>query len=144
MKKSPPVDEWDQFEIGMGRLTIATGYLETAIISMVARILGKTDKKIAKLSNSTLCDKFIKHAPSSWSESERRDLSERLTEIRKLYKRRNALIHTALMTVSDGSIHGVPPVASSIGEHMGWAQSSRRMKISKRSGGWQREFTWMT
>ncbi|MGO8845936.1 MAG: hypothetical protein ACLQFI_11510 [Methylocella sp.] len=109
MPKSPAADEWDQLEVKMGRLTIATGYLEVAIISMVCRILGKTEKEVGRFSNNDWCKKFIKHAPSLWSESARNDLSERLKEIRKLYERRNDLIHAALMTVSDGSIHGIPP-----------------------------------
>jgi hypothetical protein len=33
------IAKWDQFEIRMGRLTIAAGYLEMAIAAMVARIL---------------------------------------------------------------------------------------------------------
>gem|GEM_PF-5543635 len=109
MLKPPATDEWDQLIAKMGWLTVATGYLEMAIIRMACRILGKTEEEIGRLSNKQWCEKFIKHAPLSWSESERRDLSERLEEIRKLYLRRNDLIHAALMTVSDGSIHGVPP-----------------------------------
>jgi len=109
MTKRPAPDEWNQLIIKMGELTVAAGSLEAAIISMVCHILGKSEKEIARLSNKGWCDKFIRHAPSSWTETQRKDLSERIKVIRNLYLRRNDLIHAALRIVTDEHIHGIPP-----------------------------------
>jgi hypothetical protein len=106
---SPAPDEWDQLVINVGKLTIATGYLEMAIIAMVCRILGKSESELSIWSNDRWCKKLKAVCPTSWSDSEKADLSRQLDDIRKLYKQRSSLIHTALATVSDGSIQGIPP-----------------------------------
>src|ERR1019366_6762392 len=101
--------EWDQLVMRMGRLAIATGYLEMAIITMVCRILDRTEDELRIWSNDGWCKKLRQVCPPSWSETEKADLSQQLEVIRTLYRQRSKLIHTALGTVSDGAIPGVPP-----------------------------------
>ncbi len=106
--KLPAPDEWDQLIYKMGTLTLAVGALEMAIISMVCHILNQSEKKVGIRSNSGWCRKFNEVAPTSWSDSEREDLAKRLRKIRRLYGRRNRLIHAAFGVVTDGSISGAP------------------------------------
>jgi hypothetical protein len=101
--------EWDQLVIKIGTLALAVGYLEMAIISMVCRILRKTEDDVGKRHpNAWWCAKLKEVASSSWSDAQKVDLSERLKKIRELYLQRNRLIHAALAVVADGSISGVP------------------------------------
>jgi hypothetical protein len=106
--KPPAPDEWDQLVVKIGTLTLAVGILEMAIISMVCRVLGQTEEEIGIYSNNWWCQKLSEVAPASWSNEERKDLNKRLKKIRRLYQRRNRMIHAALAVVSDGSIAGVP------------------------------------
>ena len=108
MPKPPAADEWDQLVVKMGTLTLAVGYLEMAIISMVCRILGQTEKEIGIHDNQQWCQKFTKVAPANWSDDQRADLAKRLKKIRQLYTRRNRMIHAALGVAGDGSVTGVP------------------------------------
>jgi hypothetical protein len=109
MIASPGEDEWDRFVVKIGELTIAAGYLEGAIVAMVSRILGKSKTRLRKLPNRKLCEKLKEHVPSSRSDAIKKQLEERIGEIRNLYQRRNQLIHAAFMTVTDHSIQGIPP-----------------------------------
>lgn len=106
IKESP--DEWGQLVAKMGTLALTVGVLEMAIISMVCRILGQAEEEVGIRKNSQWCEKFIEVVPTSWSTEERIDLAKRLKKIRRLYGRRNRLIHAALALASDGSIAGVP------------------------------------
>jgi hypothetical protein len=108
MSKPPASDEWDQLVVKMGTLTLAVGYLEMAIISMVCRILGQTEEEIGIHDNQKWCQKFTKVAPENWSDDQRADVAKRLKKIRQLYTRRNRMIHAALGVVGDGSVAGVP------------------------------------
>jgi hypothetical protein len=104
----PAVNEWDQMVSKIGALTLAAGYLEMAIIALVCRILGKSENELGRHNNKWWCEKLQKVAPPSWSDAQKKDLSQRLLEIRALYLRRNRMIHAALGMAADGSISGVP------------------------------------
>jgi hypothetical protein len=108
MPKPPAPDEWDQLVVKIGTLTLTTGTLEMAIISMVCRIAGQTEEEIGIHDNNLWCKKFLEVAPPLWSNQQREDLAKRLKKIRQLYVRRNRMIHAALGVVSDGSVTGVP------------------------------------
>jgi hypothetical protein len=129
--KPPAPDEWDQLVVKMGLLTLAAGLLEMVIIQMVCRILGQTEKEIGIRSNKLWCEKFIEVAPASWSNDEREDLAKRLKKIRKLYLRRNRMIHAALGIAGDGSIHGVPKDSSADPRH--WIHQAERQHLDHRN-----------
>jgi hypothetical protein len=107
----PATNEWGELVVKIGTLTLVAGTLEMAIIAMVCRIVGKAEEEISGenyKSNWWWCEKFKETALTSWLEEERADLVSRLSEIRKLYHRRNRTIHAALGIVGDSSISGVP------------------------------------
>jgi hypothetical protein len=108
MPKAPAASEWDQLVTKIGALALAAGHLEMAIISIVCRIVGKTEDEIGIRSNKLWCEKLREVAPSSWSVVQKEDLSKRLKKIRNLYLRRNRLIHAAVAVAGDASILGVP------------------------------------
>lgn len=108
MPKPPATNEWDQLVTKIGKLALAAGYLEMAIITMVCRILGKTEDEVGIRSNNLWCQKFEEITPPSWSGGQKKDLSKRLKKIRNLYLRRNRVIHGALGIANDGSISSVP------------------------------------
>jgi hypothetical protein len=92
----------------MGALTLAVGTLEMAITAVVCRIVGKTEREIGIRTNSGWCKKFIEVAPASWPDQAREELAVRLKKIRRLYRRRNQMVHAALGRAGDDSISGVP------------------------------------
>ena len=108
MPKPPAPDEWDQLVVKMGTLTLAVGALEMTTITMVCCVLGKGEDEIGIYDNNLWCQKLNEVAPVTWSDEERNDLAEQLKKIRRLYGRRNRMIHAALGVVSDDSIRGVP------------------------------------
>jgi hypothetical protein len=117
MPESPVLNEGDHLVTTMGNLTLAAGSLEVAIIEIVCRILGKSEDELWNKnknknkkyppSNKEWCDKLIKAAPPSWSDSERNDLLNILDNIRALYLQRNDLIHAGFAITGDDSIPGI-------------------------------------
>ena len=109
MTEPPSTNEWDQLVVAMGKLTLAAGYLEVAIIAIVCGILGKSEEEVGKWrSNKWWCDQLNKIARPSWT-AEEPTLATCLKNIRELYDRRNRMIHAALGLVADGSVPGAPP-----------------------------------
>jgi hypothetical protein len=111
MTEPPAADEWDRLIVKMGKLTLAAGYLEVAIIAIVSSVLGRSEEEISGgkwRSNKWWCDKLNEVAPVSWATATEPSLAERLSKIRSLYNRRNRMIHAALGRVGDNSIAGVP------------------------------------
>ena len=109
MPAEPPApDDGINSFVKTGTLALAVGTLEMAIISLVCGVLGKTEVEIGIGTNGGWCRKLNEVAPASWSNTERKDLAKRLQEIRRLYQRRDRLIHAALGVIRDGSIAGVP------------------------------------
>jgi hypothetical protein len=105
-----PATESDQLFVTMGKLTLAAAYLETAIIAMVCRIMGKSEEEISEEkigwgSNEWWCKKLNEVAPAEW---DKQLLAKCTSNIRALYKQRNGMIHAALGVAGDDSILGVP------------------------------------
>jgi hypothetical protein len=112
MTEPPAVNDWDQLVVAMGKLTLAAGYLEAAIIAIVCGVLGKSEEEVSGTgkwhTNKWWCDKLDKVAPASWT-AKKPTLATCLKNIRELYGRRNRMIHAALGLVADGSVPGAPP-----------------------------------
>ena len=108
MIESSMTDEWDQLVVKMGRLALAVGYLEVAVIGMVCRILGQHEEEVGIWSNHEWCKKLNEIAPADWADDTKKDLEKRLSLVRQLYRKRNKLIHAALGIAGDNSISGVP------------------------------------
>ena len=108
MQEPASPSEWDQLVVKMGTLTLAVGNLEMAIIAMVCHIVDQAEEKIGWLTNNDWCKKFIRVAPASWSDEERKRLAQQLEKVRELYRRRNRVIHATLGVAGDGLIAGVP------------------------------------
>jgi hypothetical protein len=58
--------------------------------------------------NAAWCETLNKAVPQSWSDEQRNNLARRLKKIRKLYLRRNKMVHASLGIANDGSIARVP------------------------------------
>jgi hypothetical protein len=103
--------EWDQLVVKVGKLTLAAGILEMAIITIACRVLGRREAEVSESrwrSNKWWCEKLLRVAPASWSTATEPPLAARLLHVRELYKRRNRAIHSALGLAADNSIAGVP------------------------------------
>jgi hypothetical protein len=111
MTEAASGSEWDQLVNAMGKLTLAAGTLEMAVIAIVCRVVGKTEEEVGGIgkwrSNKWWCDELNKVASNSWPAEERQALPGRLENVRAVYRRRNRLIHAAVGQVADGSIAGV-------------------------------------
>lgn len=53
MPQPPVLNEGDHLVTKMGHLTLATGYLEVAIIGIVCRILGKSEDELKNEQKNT-------------------------------------------------------------------------------------------
>jgi hypothetical protein len=109
MTEFPVVNEWDQLVMRMGKLTLAAGYLEMAIIAIVCRILCQSEEQIAKdkwRTNKWWCKKLDEVAPAAWDKDL---LTKCMCNIREVYGQRNRMVHAALGVTGDDSVPGVPP-----------------------------------
>lgn len=116
MPESPVLNELDRLATKMGQLALATGWLEVAIIEIVCRIQGKSERELNnkrgdkeyRRSNSEWCKDLKKIAPLSWSDSERETLFKKLDHIRAQYVNRNELTHACFAIAEDDTIPGIP------------------------------------
>src|SRR5580700_759310 len=101
-------EEWERLVVKVGKLALAVGSLELAVIYLFCGIVGRTEEEIGISTNADWCRKLIEVAPKSWPDEERANLKEHVEKIRRLYRRRNKLIHSALAVAVDDLIPGVP------------------------------------
>jgi hypothetical protein len=107
-KEIPMPNEWDEFVVRIGKLALAVGALEIAVISLVCDILGRTEEEIGIHSNSWWCQRLNEIAPVSWTNEQKEGLADRLKTIRDLYRSRNQTIHAAFGIAGEGVIPGIP------------------------------------
>jgi hypothetical protein len=100
-----PATELDQLFVTMGKLTLAAAYLETAIIAIVCRIVGKSEEEFGWQTNQWWCKKLNEVAPATW---DKQSLAECTSNIRELYRQRNHMIHAAIGVAGDDFIPGAP------------------------------------
>lgn len=101
-------EEWERLVVKVGKLALAVGSLELAVIYLICGIVGRTEEEIGISTNADWCKKLVEVAPKSWPDEDRANLKEHVEKIRRLYRRRNKLIHSALAVAVDDLIPGVP------------------------------------
>jgi hypothetical protein len=110
MTELPAVNEWDHLVVRMGKLTLAAGYLEAAIIAIVCAILGQSEEDVGGKekwrTNKWWCKTLKVVAPAAW---DKELLAKCLSNIRDVYLQRNRLVHAALGIAADDSVPGAPP-----------------------------------